>query len=79
MERELKNSDGLHEFLDDLSDLDSVKNDDRSLEATTGTTGLSAANSDYCSKCNHSVEDECVRCGERRWHRACLQCSKCLR
>jgi hypothetical protein len=79
VEREQNSSSGLNEFLNDLSDMDAIKNDDRSLEATTGTPGLSAANSDYCFGCRRSIEDECARCGERRWHLACLQCSNCSR
>ncbi|TAQ86105.1 hypothetical protein B7494_g5580 [Chlorociboria aeruginascens] len=40
LERDQKRSDGLQQFLDDLGDMDAVRNDDRSLEATTGTPGL---------------------------------------
>ncbi|KAF8846919.1 RhoGAP-domain-containing protein [Acephala macrosclerotiorum] len=79
VEREQHNSDGLHEFLDDLSDMELVKTDDRSLEATTGTPSLGASNSDDCITCRRDIEDECARCGERRWHRACLQCTNCAR
>jgi len=79
LEREQKASDGLHQFLDDLCGIESVKYDDRSLEATTGMPGLSAQNSDHCSTCRRPIEDECARCGDRRWHLACLQCSNCAR
>ena len=79
MEREQHNSDGLHQFLDDLSDMEAIKNDDRSLEATTGTPGLAASNSDQCFSCRRPIEDECARNEERRWHLACLQCSNCSR
>jgi hypothetical protein len=79
VEREQKDPEGLHRFLDDLGDMDSVKNDNRSLEATTGTPGLSAANSDSCIACQKPIEDECARLEERRWHLACLKCSKCER
>jgi hypothetical protein len=78
LEREHHASDGLHQFLDDLGDMEAIKNDD-SLEATTGTPGLSASNSDQCVKCRRPIEDECARCGERRWHLACLQCVNCSR
>ena len=50
LEREHKTSDGLQEFLDDLGDMDAVKNDERSLEASTGTSGLAEANSDQCAQ-----------------------------
>lgn len=79
VEREQDNSEGLHEFLDDLGDMDVVKNDDRSLEATTGLPGLGASDSDHCSSCRRAIEDECALCGERRWHLSCLQCVNCSR
>jgi hypothetical protein len=79
VERDQQTSDGLHQFLDDLSDMEAVKNDDRSLEVTTGTPGLAAPNSDQCVSCKRPIEDECARCGERRWHLACLQCTNCSR
>lgn len=64
-------------FLDDLSDMDCVKNDDRSLEATTGTPGLAASSSDQCTSCRRPIEDECARYEERRWHLGCVQCHQC--
>ncbi|ATZ57587.1 Bclrg1 [Botrytis cinerea B05.10] len=79
VERDQKDPEGLHQFLDDLGDMDAIKNDDRSLEATTGTPGLSAPNSDSCVKCQKPIEDECVRFEERRCHLTCLQCSNCER
>lgn len=79
VEREQSTSDGLHQFLDDLSDMELIKNDERSLEVTTGTPSLGAANSDDCVTCKKDIEDECARCGERRWHRSCLQCTNCAR
>jgi hypothetical protein len=59
--------------------MEAIRNDDRSLEATTGIPGLAASNSDQCANCRRPIEDECARCGERRWHLACLQCSNCSR
>ncbi|ESZ90538.1 hypothetical protein SBOR_9087 [Sclerotinia borealis F-4128] len=79
VERDQKDPEGLHQFLDDLGDMDAIKNDDRSLEATTGTPGLSASNSDSCIKCQKPIEDECARFKERRCHLTCLQCSNCDR
>ncbi|TGO42083.1 hypothetical protein BHYA_0013g00880 [Botrytis hyacinthi] len=79
VERDQKDPEGLHQFLDDLGDMDAIKNDDRSLEATTGTPGLSAPNSDSCIKCQKPIEDECARFEERRCHLTCLQCSNCER
>jgi hypothetical protein len=79
VEREQRTSDGLCQFLDDLGDMDAVRNDERSLEATTGTPGLSGSDSDNCYSCRRPIEEECARNGERRWHLACLQCSNCSR
>jgi DNA-directed RNA polymerase subunit RPC12/RpoP len=79
VEREQNDASCLNEFLTDLSDMEAIRTDDRSLEATTGIPGLSSANSDYCSNCRRSIEDECACCDERRWHLACLQCSNCSR
>lgn len=79
VERDQQNSDGLHHFLDDLGDMEAIKNDDRSLEATTGTPGLAAATSDHCVSCQKPLEDECARCDDKRWHLTCLKCVTCSR
>ncbi|QSZ32649.1 hypothetical protein DSL72_002228 [Monilinia vaccinii-corymbosi] len=79
VERDQKDTKGLDQFLDDLGDMEAIKNDERSLEATTGTPGLSAPNSDSCIKCQKPIEDECARSEERRCHLACLQCCNCER
>ena len=77
VEREQGTSVGLLQFLDDLSDMEAIKNDDRSLEATTGTPGLSGSDSDHCFKCRSPIDEGCARNGERRWHLTCLRCSNC--
>ncbi|CAG8983598.1 hypothetical protein HYALB_00004618 [Hymenoscyphus albidus] len=79
VEREQKNPEGLNAFLDDLGDMEAIKNDEISLEATTGTPGLAEANSDQCVTCKRAIEDECAHIQERRWHLACLQCTNCSR
>ncbi|KAG0647994.1 Rho-type GTPase-activating 1 [Hyphodiscus hymeniophilus] len=79
LEREYHTSDGLLQFLDDLSDMEPVRSDDRSLEATTGTPGLSGSESDHCYNCRSPIDEACTRNGERRWHLTCLQCSNCSR
>ncbi|TVY80455.1 Rho-type GTPase-activating protein [Lachnellula suecica] len=79
VEREQRNPDGLHQFLDELNDMEAIKNDDRSLEDITGTPGLSGPQSDHCMSCRRPIEDECARREDRRWHLACLQCSNCGR
>lgn len=77
LERERKNADGLHRFLDELNDLDSIKDADRSLDSTAGVSGLAEDTSDRCAACKAAIEDECVGLKERRWHKACLICSNC--
>ncbi|KAF4782473.1 RhoGAP domain-containing protein [Colletotrichum scovillei] len=79
LEKESKSSDGIYQFLDDLSELDSVKPDDNTLQAITGNSRLSAKDSDHCALCNKSVEDECAKNSDRRWHIACVSCSRCTR
>lgn len=79
LERERRNDVGLHQFLDDLSDLESVKEAEKSLDSTAGVSGLAAHGSDICKACNSSIEGECARAGERRWHLQCVVCSNCSR
>lgn len=75
-ERETKYSDGLHQFLDDLNDFESFKNDE-SVNMIDGR--LAAKDSDHCGVCRRSVEDECATSSDYRWHLACLRCSRCGR
>ncbi|OAA64861.1 Rho GTPase-activating protein domain protein [Cordyceps fumosorosea ARSEF 2679] len=75
-EREMQDSDGLHQFLDDLNDFESFKNDET---ASMIDGRLAAKDSDHCGVCRRSVEDECATSGDYRWHIACLRCSRCGR
>ncbi|KAF4500032.1 Rho-type GTPase-activating 1 [Fusarium agapanthi] len=79
LEREASASTGLYQFLDDLSDLDAVKNDDGQLSVTASGGKLSANDSDHCSLCHRSVEDECAKNGDLRWHLNCVKCTRCGR
>lgn len=79
LERDSKNSDGLHQFLDDLNDFEGFKNDDTALNASMTDGRLAAKDSDHCGVCRRSVEDECATSGEYRWHLACMRCSRCGR
>lgn len=79
LEREGNTSDGLYQFLDDLGDLESSKGDDGVLQVTAGGTRLSASDSDHCASCNRSVEDECAKNGDMRWHLNCVRCTRCMR
>ncbi|KAI1828085.1 RhoGAP-domain-containing protein [Xylaria intraflava] len=79
LEREQGSSTGLFQFLEDLSVLESMKNDDDSLQITLGMAKLSANDSDQCTLCRKPIEDECALSGDRRWHLACTCCSRCGR
>jgi len=77
LERDQGSSEGLYQFLDDLTVLESMKNDDDSLQITLGMSRLSANDSDQCNLCRKPIEDECALVGDRRWHLACVSCSRC--
>ncbi len=79
LERERSNTRGLHEFLEELRDLESVKDAEKSLLSTVGVSGLADQRSDLCSACKRPIDDECIRMGERRWHWGCITCAKCGR
>lgn len=79
LEREQGSSDGLFQFLEDLSALESMKSDDDSLQSTLSTPGLSANDSDQCTLCRKPIEDECALNGDKRWHLACVSCGQCGR
>jgi hypothetical protein len=79
LEREASSSDGLHQFLDDLNDFESYKGDEGLLQVTMGGKRLSAKDSDHCAQCGRSVEDECAKNGDMRWHISCVNCSRCQR
>ncbi|KAI9798957.1 MAG: hypothetical protein M1833_004310 [Piccolia ochrophora] len=79
LERERRNIDGLHQFLNELNDLDSVKEAEKSLDSTAGVSGLAAKGSDLCTACAAAIEGECARVLARRWHLNCLTCSNCAR
>jgi len=79
VERDSQTSEGLTHFLDDLSDMDAIKNDDRSLEDTTETPGLADPMSDHCIACQKPLEDECAKSIDKRCHLTCLKCSNCAR
>ncbi|KAI9740292.1 MAG: hypothetical protein M1834_004870 [Cirrosporium novae-zelandiae] len=68
LERDRQNAEGLNQFLDELADLESVKESDQFLDLTTGVAGLEDQASDRCFSCNEPVEDACFRIGSRRWH-----------
>ncbi|KAI9872217.1 MAG: hypothetical protein M1830_001901 [Pleopsidium flavum] len=79
LERERSNTEGLHQFLGELSDLESIKDAEKSLVSTVGVSGLADQRSDLCFTCKRPIDDECIRMGERRWHWGCIACVNCER
>ena len=77
VEKEHSTADGLYQLLEDLSVLESMKNDEDPLQVTASIAKLSANNSDQCSQCRKPIEDECALSGEQRWHVPCVTCSRC--
>lgn len=40
---------------------------------------IKAKNTDYCHSCKLTIEDQCMRYGEFRWHIPCFKCKCCSR
>lgn len=79
LERETSNTEGLYQFVDGLSDYEALRADDGLLLVTTGNMRLSSKSSDHCVSCGRSVEDECAKNSDKRWHLSCVTCSRCSR
>ncbi|PHH60319.1 hypothetical protein CDD81_1845 [Ophiocordyceps australis] len=79
LERLTGNSDGIHQLLTDLADFETYKTDESLLQITMGGAKLSTKDSDHCVVCTRSVEDECAKSGDYRWHIGCVNCSRCSR
>ncbi|OTB08858.1 hypothetical protein M426DRAFT_163027 [Hypoxylon sp. CI-4A] len=77
VEKEQQTPEALFQFLEDLSVLESIKNDDESMQITLGMSRLSANDSDHCTSCRKPIEDECALCGDKRWHLFCVSCVRC--
>ncbi|KAI8965987.1 RhoGAP-domain-containing protein [Daldinia sp. FL1419] len=77
VEKESRSPEALFQFLEDLSMLESIKNDDESLQITLGMSRLSANDSDHCTLCRKPIEDECALSGDKRWHLFCVTCVRC--
>ena len=79
IEKERSAPDGLYQFLDDISDLETMKNEpeDGLRQMTSNMVRLAANDSDQCTACRKPIEDECGKIGEKRWHLACVKCSQC--
>lgn len=79
LEREWQSVEGLHGFLEELGNLDNMKDSEKSLSLTAGVSGLADQQSDICYRCKEPVEDECVKFGQQRWHGNHVECDYCQR
>ena len=77
LERERRNVEGLNRFLEELGDLESVKEADQSLDLTAGVSGLADQTSDLCYECKLPIQEECVKMSQYRWHTKHLTCDNC--
>lgn len=66
--------------MEELSNLESTRDVKQSLESTQGLSeNLADSHSDLCAKCRSTIEDECDKFEDKRWHLHCLICSACKR
>ena len=79
LEREVHTSEGLYKFLESLDEFETYKNDETTVQNSLGTINLSAKDSDHCTECSRSVEDECAKVDEMRFHLGCVNCARCKR
>ncbi|RMD39697.1 hypothetical protein DV735_g5432, partial [Chaetothyriales sp. CBS 134920] len=83
LERETGSTQGLHAFLDELSDLEHIREQEaKSLDLGHGNAGLAGQDSDCCAACLQPIDDECVMVYGKRWHvkpSSHLACSVCKR
>lgn len=82
LEREKSSPDGLHNFLGHLANLESLvppEEGEAPVDLMAGVEGLADQLSDCCIACREPIDDECVLCGEYRWHLKPphLPCSTC--
>jgi hypothetical protein len=71
LEREQRTPKGLHQFLDRLGDLESLRpqeEDELSADLMVGVETLADQLSDCCASCQEPIDDECVMFGTNRWH-----------
>ena len=79
LERERQNVEGLNGFLEILSNLDSTKDSEKSLDLTAGASALADQRSDLCFRCEQPIDDECIKLSHQRWHAKHLDCHCCQR
>lgn len=86
LEREKAAPDGLQDFLTHLADPESLappEDETAPVDLNAGVEGLADQFSDCCIACKEPIDDECVQCGNKRWHSkpphlACSSCEKDL-
>ncbi|KAJ3036137.1 hypothetical protein HDV00_003049 [Rhizophlyctis rosea] len=71
LERNHSNDTAVDEFLERLGSLG-----DRDAETRLNDYGPDVK-TDLCAVCKKSVEDECLKYGNHRWHGSCFRCSVC--
>jgi hypothetical protein len=82
LERERGTAEGLHAFLDELADLETIKEQElKNMDLTDGVAGLAGQESDCCAACLDPIDDECIMIYGKRWHMrpSHLSCSVCKR
>jgi hypothetical protein len=79
LEREKQTNEGLNIFLEDLGQLDQIKETNASVDETASLSDLADEDSDCCIQCNKPIDEECLKLGQRRCHAKHLPCSNCQR
>lgn len=82
LERETGTTQGLHAFLDELADLETIKEQEsKGLDLNDNIASLAHQESDCCAHCMEPIDDECVMIYGKRWHMKPphLMCSTCQR
>ena len=82
LERERGTAEGLHAFLDELADLETIKEQElKNIDINDGVAGLAEQESDCCALCKQPIDDECIMIYGKRWHirPPHLSCSVCSR
>lgn len=70
----------MEQFLEELSNLEATRETKQSLESTQGLSqNLADSHSDLCVKCRTTIEDECEKYDDKRWHLNCMVCTGCKR
>jgi hypothetical protein len=78
LEKEKQSMEGLEIFLQDLSQLETIKDQVATLDDTS-VAELAEEQSDLCVSCSNPIDDECLRLGPRRSHLRHLNCANCSR